>query len=102
MRAVSVAEGEVDDAEDGRGEDDPEELVPVEEGEAEERRVGMGIEAGEAQREIGEDKKREEPAASVGWGGGRGFCGRNVGILRCAQNDTSRRLRLSYMVSSEG
>lgn len=63
-----VAEVAVDEAHQERGEDDPGELVPVEEREAEERGGGAGVERGEEKAEVGQQKK-ELPAKFTRWPG---------------------------------
>lgn len=65
-----VLGAEIDDGHDDRGEDDPGELVPVEEWKAKEHRGGAGIEAGEEQARVGK-KKEQEPrrGPAVGDGG---------------------------------
>ena len=57
MLIVGFLQAEVDDAQDDRREDDPEELVPVEEGEAEEYRCSARVDMWEAEREIGDGEK---------------------------------------------
>ena len=72
---VSVLRAGVDEAEEERGEDDPEELVPVEEGKSEERGRVAGVEAGEEQSEVGEKEERQ-PSRSTSAGGRLGSVGR--------------------------
>ena len=72
-RAVSILRfcAEVDDADDERGEDDPRELVPVEEWEAEQGGVHAVVEAGKGEREVRQDEEQcpGVEAAALGCGG---------------------------------
>ena len=67
----SVAEFAVDDGHEQGCEEDPGELVPVEEGKAEERGGVPGVEPREAEAEVGQDEE-ELPASSDAAGGGLG------------------------------
>lgn len=62
---------EVEDPKDSCGEDDPEKLVPVEEGESPERGCGAGIELWEAEAEVRQKKQKLPRAESPGLGGRR-------------------------------
>ncbi len=67
-----LAEFEVDEAEEAGGHDDPRELIPVEEGEPEERWGGAIVEGGEAEAEVGQGQGHKPEAALFARGGGGG------------------------------
>ena len=69
----------VDDGHDDGGEDDPGELVPVKEGEAEERGRGAGVERGEEQAGVGQEEG-EEPGGEFALRP----CGYGRGLHACA------------------
>jgi len=56
----------VDDVKQDRSQRDPGKLVPVKKGEAEERRRGARIQAGEAQAEVGKCQQNEGPPGVAG------------------------------------